>query len=129
MGRVGGTIGTISGPFTTILTEVMSSSRNLNTNENTGVLPRGTNWLAHCVQRKFDKFVRWKDPVIIKKDAPHLLKNRGKLGGYFDYKAYREDRLRQASAEAPKPQATAKAVGPDIARADHEAAFAGAPWP
>jgi hypothetical protein len=103
-GRAGATTGTISiGPVYTHTTDVMSSSRDHNTKDNTGGLPRGTNWLALFVQKKFDRLFRRKDPVAFKPGSSlHLLTNR-ELGGYFDYQAYDKYRLSRQKRSNAKP--------------------------
>jgi hypothetical protein len=87
-GQFGGVSGSISLPVNGYAKDIMSSSRDHNTKHNVGLLPHGTNSLAHWIQKKLPRLRPGREPILVKPDGKsHLLLKNGRKKGFFDYTA------------------------------------------
>jgi hypothetical protein len=87
-GQFGGVSGSISFPVNGYAKDIMSSSRDHNTKHNVGLLPHGTNSLAHWIQKKLPRLRPGREPILVKPDGKsHLLLKNGRKKGFFDYTA------------------------------------------
>jgi hypothetical protein len=104
-GQFGGVSGSISLPVNGYAMDIMSSSRDHNTKHNVGLLPHGTNSLAHWIQKKLPRLRPGRAPILVKPDGKsHLLLKNGRKKGFFDYTAFKTHLASLSGEVAPGEQ-------------------------